>query len=125
MRATLIVLLLSLISCKSEVRERPSNVIEEEAMTELLYDLQLVEARYQRRLLYEGQTLSKSTLILYHATFEAHGVTEEQFVTSHTYYEEDPEVLAEMYTTVLERLQAAQGDLSKEIKEERETEVEE
>lgn len=116
MRVYFIILVLALAACSPEVeKKRPKEVLSQVAMTDLLYDMQLVEARHQRRLTFEGQTLNESTLNLYKATLDKHGVSESQFVASHQYYEKHPEVMAEMYTEVLERLQAAQGELSKEV----------
>jgi len=103
-----------------ESRPKPDQFIEQEEMVELLKKIQIVEARYQRRLFTPRTELKQKTLEQYTKLFKKEGVTLEQFQASFDYYKEDPELLSNMYNKVIEELTKEQAEVQKQLKEENE-----
>lgn len=103
-----------------ERRPKPDQFIEQEEMIELLKKIQIVEARYQRRLFTPRTELKQKTLEHYTKLFKKEGVTLEQFQASFDYYKEDPEQLSDIYNKVIEELTKEQAEVQKQLKEENE-----
>jgi hypothetical protein len=101
-------------------RPKPDGFIEREEMVDLLKKIQVVEARYQRRMFEPRSELKQKTLEQYTKLFKTEGVTLEQFKASFDYYKEDPELLSDMYNQVIEELTKEQAAVQKELKEETE-----
>ena len=110
------------VGCSSDNddRPKPDQLIEREEMVDLLKKIQIVEARYQRRMFEPRSELKQKTLEHYTKLFKTEGVTLEQFQASFDYYKEDPELLSDMYNQVIEELTKEQAAVQKELKEETE-----
>jgi hypothetical protein len=91
------------VSCEIQ-EETPDNILSEEKMASILVDTQLLEATYNSRLLNLLDRKERMTRY-YNEIFEHHGVTEESFNESYTYYEEHPEKLDLIYEMVFEDLE--------------------
>ena len=99
---------------KKEPMAAPSDLIPEAKMTEILIDVQLIEARHQRRLIKKGQKLKDKTLGFYTALWKKHGVKEEQFKSSYDFYMESPDVMHMIWEDVLAELTNGQVEAQKE-----------
>ena len=97
------VFLVFFISCEIQDK-KPENILSEEVMAEVMVDIQLLEATYNSRLL--NLTDRKERMDRYYAEiFEHHGVSEETFDESFTYYQDYPEELELIYEKVFENLE--------------------
>lgn len=98
----MLVFMLLLTGCK--VR-KPTYVLDEDRMEELLYDYHLAKAMGEN--LPAGESYKRALYMEY--VFQKHGTTEQQFDTSMVWYTRHAEVLSKMY-----------GRVSKKLKEEQE-----
>lgn len=98
--------------------EKPENLIEREEMTQLLKQIQLVEAKYQRRLFTPKSEIKEKALEQYAHLLASEKVTLEQFKSSFMYYKQQPELLAEMFNQVIEELSKEQAEQQKILKRE-------
>jgi hypothetical protein len=116
MRNFLFIALISLLSfsCGSDEEKAtpPDDIIQREQMTQVLTDIQIAEAIYQRGNFpkddYDGK---KYILKMYQKIFEKYGVDEQKFKQSLTWYEEHPKILADMYDEVLNELSQREANL--------------
>lgn len=95
-----------LASCRQgNVVEEPANLIEEEQMVNMLYDLSLLQASYSvinledKRI--DGQKFLK----------DKYGVDSTAFAQSHKYYAAQPEKYQKLQRQVVERLEAEKNKL--------------
>lgn len=96
-------LLLFFISC--DVSEKiPENILGEEKMADVLVDIQLLEATYNSRLL-NTDDRSERMSRYEKEIFEHHGISEETFNESYTYYQDYPKKLELIYESVFEKLE--------------------
>lgn len=91
-------------------RSRPEDLIERDAMIELMVDVQIAEA------LYSGTYQTKEGNVLNYAdvfnpVYEKHGVSRQQFEKSLEWYTQDLDEITEMYDEVIERLNRMEGEL--------------
>ncbi|MAX79296.1 MAG: hypothetical protein CL843_03865 [Crocinitomicaceae bacterium] len=98
-------------------RPKPENLIQKEQMIDILKEMEVVEARYQRRMFEPKSQLKELALEHYTGIFKKHGVTLENFRTSYKYYEEDPELLTEIFEEVIVELTKEQAEAQANLKE--------
>lgn len=92
-------LLLGLGACKKE--EIPENLLPQERMTDLLYDLTLLNSR-------QSNYINADTLVVSHnaiALLNKYDLDSTSFVRQHRYYMDQPEVYTRMFDSVQARLQ--------------------
>ena len=92
-------LFLGLVSCKKE--EVPENLLPQERMTDLLYNLTLLNSR-------QSSYVNADTLVIDHNAAELlskYGLDSVSFVKQHRYYMDRPEVYTQMFDSVEARLQ--------------------
>jgi hypothetical protein len=100
-----IFLILSLItfltSCNHSTVEKPANLIEEEVMTNILYDLSIMEAiKSQNPYAPQNQFMNPKDYI-----FKKYKTDSLQFATSNRYYVSQIETYKKMHDRVSERLE--------------------
>ena len=100
-----IILILSLVlflaSCNHNAVEKPENLIEEEVMTNILYDLSILEAmKSQNPYAPQNQSMNPKDYI-----FKKYKIDSLQFATSNRYYVSQIEAYKKMYDLVNERLE--------------------
>jgi len=103
------------VGCTEEEAPPPKSLIGRDSMILILKDIQLVEARYQRRILARGERLRDQTMQNYAALFEAHGISESRFRSSYVYYQREPEELEVMFDEVIELLTTEQAAIQKQV----------
>ena len=89
-----------LFSCNEKVVEKPENLIPEDKMATILYDISLLNA---------GKIINESILNEYDIEpmgyiYTKYGIDSVQFVKSDTYYASIPTVYEAIYTKVQDRL---------------------
>jgi len=90
-----------LFSCNEKVVEKPENLIPEDKMVTILYDISLLNA---------GKIINESILNEYDIEpmgyiYTKYGIDSVQFVKSDTYYASMPTVYETIYTKVKDRLE--------------------
>lgn len=94
-------LVLFLASCNHNAVEKPENLIEEEVMTNILYDLSILEAmKSQNPYAPQNQSMNPKDYI-----FKKYKIDSLQFATSNRYYVSQIEAYKKMYDQVNERLE--------------------
>ena len=92
-------------SCRKEVVKKPDNLIEKEKMTDILYDLAILEAmRSQKPLVLEQNGINQNTYI-----YKKYGIDSLQFAQSNQYYSADIVAYKKMYDEVVKRLESRKG----------------
>ena len=95
--------LVFLLSC--EVPEKkPEDILSEEKVSDVMVDMQILEATYNSRLLNLDDRNDRMKRY-YDEIFEHHGISEKVFNESYTYYQDHPEQLELIYEMVFEKLE--------------------
>jgi len=97
----ILVTMLLIFSCNSNTVEKPSNLIEEDEMIAILYDISLLEA-VKNQNISGGITVKSANEFI----FRKYKIDSIQFVKSNTYYASDIEEYKKMFEKVKNRLNA-------------------
>lgn len=100
---------LGLLACKEKLIEPPKDLIPEAKMTEILYDLALIQGI---------RTTNPNTLDIYTIEtmpyiYEKHGIDSLQFVHSDQYYASVPLIYQRMYQSITDRIEAHIAEIDK------------
>lgn len=94
-------LVLVLASCNHNAVEKPKNLIDENVMTDILYDLSIMEAiKSQSPYAPQNQSMNPKDYI-----FKKYKIDSLQFATSNRYYVSQIEEYKKMYEQVNERIE--------------------
>lgn len=107
----IICLLFSVVSCNNNAVEKPNNLIDKDKMTDILYDMQLLEAIKSQNI-HGGITTKKANEYIY----KKYKIDSVQFAKSNKYYASDIEEYKKMFETIKERLNAETIKIDAEIK---------
>lgn len=100
-RVCLIVLILGLISCNSKYIEKPENLIQEDQMIEIIYDLSVLEAiKSSNPVLLENNQIDPYTYI-----YKKYKIDSLQFAQSNAYYASNLKKYRKMYSEVEQMIQ--------------------
>jgi len=102
-----------LFSCNEKIVEKPKNLIPQQKMEAILYDISLLNA---------GRTINESILTEHHLDpmdyiYNKYEIDNLQLVKSDTYYASLPNVYETIYTQVKDRLEREQELMENERKE--------
>lgn len=95
-----LVVVFSLQSCLKKPVEKPDNLIDEEQMIEILYDVTLLQAAKN----INTTKLSQNHINYNTYIFEKYGIDSTTYVQSQLYYASIPEVYQEMHKVIEKRL---------------------
>lgn len=88
------------LSCQQSAIEKPDNLIDEETMEDIIYDLALLDAiKVNKPASLEKKNITASTYV-----YEKYDIDSLQFVNSNHYYASDVHNYLKMYQRVEERL---------------------
>ena len=99
---SLILGILMVVSCVEKIIEKPDDLIPREKMTQLLYDLAILNAAKSTNSALLQEHFDSPT----HFLFEQYGVDSLQFVNSDLYYASQPLVYEAIYKEVSAKLDA-------------------
>ena len=107
---------LMLTGCSEDERDSadvvaPEGVMKMEAFVEVLADVHLAEAAYKSHVFRNDEEEAK-LLENYAQIFVKHGITEEQFNESHTWWWEHPVAMKEVLLEVTEKLSEMESEIS-------------
>ena len=104
------------ISCSDNRNDKRTMVIEQEQMTDILFDAQVLEAYLTNRRS-AGENINGLREKLYEQLFEHYGVTLEAFNENLNYYNSDIKVMEKMMTEVSKRIEAEKKRIESQPKE--------
>ena len=104
-------LLFSCAGSQEDALVKPENLIEKEKMIEVLADFRLVEGTVRQMAGY-GKDTKELAKYYYDKVFEKHQITLEQFQQNMEYYSQQPEVMYEISSEVVNRLTEMYTDVS-------------
>ena len=93
-----------LTSCRESVTSLPDGVMDEEQMVDFLSEAYLLEGFYAIETGNHPSLVSDEVSAAYQELLDAHGLTEEQFEKSMTYYSEHLDQYDKIHQQVIERL---------------------
>jgi len=110
MRIGTIIISLFLLFTSCEIADKkPENIFSQEKMTEVIMDMQLLEATFNSRLLHVKDKDTKMR-IYYDEIFSHHEISEISFNESYSYYQDYPKQLEQIYEKVFEELERMQTE---------------
>lgn len=122
MKRTLAFILVGLLICscknnKITLPERPDNLISEDKMVEVLYDMALVSAaKGVNKRIMENKGIYPQSYI-----YNKHGIDSMQFAISNEYYSYDIRTYQELYDRVRLKLEADKQEFNKSIQKKKTT----
>ena len=114
------IFLVLLFSCNEKVVEKPENLIPEDKMAAILYDISLLNA---------SKIINESVLNEYEIEpmeyiYTKYGIDSVQFVGSDTYYASIPTVYESIYTQVKDKLEEDEKGFEEERKQKQDSLIE-
>ncbi|WP_340199722.1 DUF4296 domain-containing protein [Ascidiimonas sp. W6] len=103
----ILAIFLLVIACKTELVEKPEDLIAKDKMTEILYDLSIM---YASKGVSVGQ-LDFDRLSIDNFIYEQYGVDSTQVANSTIYYSSKPNVYLGMYEEIEQRLKAGKDTI--------------
>ena len=97
-----------LFACSKKQITVPEDVIQKKDMQELLTDIHLAQSAATNSILSDSSIYSSSEYMNY--VFKTHNVSREKFLSSMKFYTENPEVLEEVYDSVITELSRIQAE---------------
>ena len=99
------------ISCDNEVIKKPNHLVSERKMIEMLVDIHLAEATYNRM---RNDTLVKnsSSANFYYSVLANYEVADSVFEKSFVYYASSPKNFEKMYREVMNKLSETEQEFS-------------
>ncbi|NJB71141.1 hypothetical protein GGR42_001603 [Saonia flava] len=106
-RGFLVLILILLVSCAEKLIEEPENLIAEDKMTDILYDLSLLVAvKNTSRAILEDNDIEIMEYL-----YVKHKIDSVQFVQSDLYYASTPAIYESIYRKVETRLEATKKEM--------------
>lgn len=111
-KAIFLLVLIVLISCGEKVIEKPDNLIPEDKMTDILYDLALLNsAKNTNPAIFE-----KNNIEIMDFLYSKHGIDSTLFVTSDVYYASIPLEYQAIYKKVEAKLEKRKKSIEDAVK---------
>lgn len=96
----LILIIILSVSCNKETAEKPARLLSENEMTDILYDLSLMQGMRQ----YNPKLLHDKNITVSSYIYEKYDIDSVLFVENHKYYASDMEQYEKIHKRVSERL---------------------
>jgi hypothetical protein len=99
-----------LLACGSQIEEEPPlDILDREKFVLVMTDVQLLEAIRKQKMIREDDPTAKLAS-WYKEVFEKHGISENQFTATFTWYYGHPEEMILIYEEVFEQLSLLEGN---------------
>lgn len=99
------------VSCDNKVIEKPNQLIKEKQMIDMLYDLHIAEATYNR-MRYDSIIRNSSSANFYFSILEKYETPDSVFEKSFIYYSSTPKNFEKMYREVMNKLSESEQNYS-------------
>lgn len=106
-----VLLIIALASCNDEVVPKPKHLIKENQMIDMLVDIHLAEATYNK-FRYDTIMRDNSSVNFYYAVLDKYNVQDSVFEQSFIYYASVPKNFDKMYRKVTSKLSEMEQELS-------------
>ena len=101
----IIILAFGIVACSEEAEQIPADVLDKPMFTDVMMDMQLIEAAYNRQLAQDEDSVAKGKVYHYYGEiFQKYNTDEATFNRSFEWYTSHPEHMVEVYEIVMERL---------------------
>ncbi len=107
----LAILFSAFISCDNEVIKKPDHLVKEKQMIDMLADIHLAEATYNR-MRYDSIVRNSSSVNFYYSVLDKYNVPDSVFEKSFVYYASNPKNFEKMYREVMNKLSETEQGLS-------------
>lgn len=104
-------LILAIFGCEDEVLNKPENLVKEQQMIEMLVDIHLAEATYNR-FRYDSIMENNSSINFYYSVLEKYQVPDSVFEQSFVFYASTPKNFEKMYRKVMNNLSQLEQEYS-------------
>jgi hypothetical protein len=106
------IILSSLVSCKQINDDKPSDLIPQKQMIEVLVDIHVADAVVEQKYGTANPNLAL-TSALYSRIYQNYNITAAQYKTSYKYYEAHPKLMDDMYEQVITELSKKEALMKK------------
>lgn len=107
---TLVALMVCLLVGCANAPVLPDDVLPRDTFVEVLVDVQIIEAVFNQNVIRTDDP--RLRIARYYAeTFKKHGISDDQFTRTYTWYHTQPELMMAVYDDVMARLAQRQGEL--------------
>jgi len=114
MKIVISILSVLLVACTSSKIEIPTEILSETGFTDMLKEIHMAEAAFELNKS-KGLENAKNTLAnSYQSIYKKYDITDSTFSKSLEYYAKHPEILEEIYSTVLEQLTGERSTLNQQ-----------
>jgi peptide subunit release factor RF-3 len=107
----LIVLMLAVAACDEPVVPKPKHLVKESQMIDMLVDIHLAEASYNK-FRYDSTMKDNSSVNFYYSVLEKYSIPDSLFERSLVYYASNPKNFDKMYRKVTSRLSQMEQEFS-------------
>lgn len=107
----LALLIYMLASCDNSVIKKPDNLVKEKQMIDMLIDIHIAEATYNR-MRYDSIVRNSSSANFYYSVLEKYETPDSVFEKSFLYYASNPKNFEKMYREVMNKLSETEQSFS-------------
>ena len=107
-----VIIILTLSGCDRNTGNKPSDLIPQDKMIQVLVDIHVADAVVEHKLGTQTPNLPL-TNALYERIYQNHGITAAQYKSSYKYYEAHPDLMDRIYTQVITELSKKEAEMSK------------
>ncbi|WP_346856373.1 DUF4296 domain-containing protein [uncultured Draconibacterium sp.] len=107
----LLFLLFAIVSCEDEIVQKPENLINEKQMIDMMVDVHLGKATYNK-FRYDSIMFNNSSVNFYYSVLEKYNVPDSVFEKSFVYYASKPKNFEKMYRKVMNKLSQMEQEYS-------------
>ncbi len=107
-------MLIFAFSCKEKGYPKPKHLISEKKMVDILYDLHLSQAVYERFRYNDPDSLKLEAKDMYQAVLDKYHIKDSVLTKSILYYSFYPKVYEGIYAKVVERMTMEQEEMNKQ-----------
>jgi hypothetical protein len=107
-------LLTAVVSCKEKGIPKPEHLISEKKMADILYDLHLSQALFERFRYNDPDSLKLDAKDIYQSVLNKYHIKDSVLTNSILYYSAYPKVYEGIYAKVIERMNMEQEEMTKQ-----------
>lgn len=108
LRIAILGLLISFTSCKNKAVEKPDNLLSEDKMIDIIYDIAILQAAEN----YKPINLSDAGVKVNNYIYKKYNIDSTTYYQNHKYYASDVNNYKKIYKKVLEKITTEQTSLS-------------
>jgi len=107
-------LLIGIVSCQKEGISKPKQLISEKKMADILYDLHLSQALFDRFRYNDPDSLKLDAKDIYQSVLDKYHLEDSVLTKSIIYYSSYPKIYEGIYAKVIDRMNMEQEEMNKQ-----------